>query len=417
MTKIEIKNGINLYLFPEKKFKTYYAGIHFHTPLNADTATEHALIPLILKRGSKNYPSKSAISEKLDMLMGASLSAFVQKKGESQLLSLSISGVSDSFAPFGECFSGGINLLSDIALNPILPFNEEYLSSEKKHLRDIIESEKNDKRHYSVSRCKEEMNKNTPYAVPENGYADKLDEINSDDLEKRYLDIIKTSPIDILIVGNFDEDAASKIISSCLLRLPERDGNYPVTQPSVPDDVFTVTENMEVSQGKLCIGFTTPVPSASSEDYPALMVYNSIFGGGAHSKLFMNVREKLSLAYYAGSSYERSKGIIIVSSGIESKNFEKARDEIFLQHKSMTTGDITDTELSVSKKALINALKATGDSVGAIASFYLSSISQNITFSREVLAEKIDKVTVDDVVRVGKSIAPKTIYFLKGADR
>ena len=91
MTKIEIKNGINLYLFPEKKFKTYYAGIHFHTPLNADTATEHALIPLILKRGSKNYPSKSAISEKLDMLMGASLSAFVQKKGESQLLSLSIS--------------------------------------------------------------------------------------------------------------------------------------------------------------------------------------------------------------------------------------------------------------------------------------------------------------------------------------
>ncbi|MDO5479332.1 MAG: insulinase family protein, partial [Clostridia bacterium] len=199
--------------------------------------------------------------------------------------------------------------------------------------------------------------------------------------------------------------------------LKERENEYPLTTPTAPGDEFTVTESLAVSQGKLCIGFTTPVPSAMSEDYPALMVYNSIFGGGAHSKLFMNVREKLSLAYYAGSSYERSKGIIIVSSGIESKNFEKARDEIFLQHKAMTEGDITDTELSVSKKALINSLKAAGDSVGSIAAFYLSSILQNMTLTKEELAERIDSITKDDVVRVGKNIAPKTIYFLKGADR
>ncbi|MBQ2941899.1 MAG: insulinase family protein [Clostridia bacterium] len=417
MKKIEIKKGINLYLFPEKKFKTYYAGVYFHTPLNADTATENALLPLVLKRGSKNYPTKASISEKLDMLMGASFSAYVQKKGESQLLSFSISGVSDSFAPFGECFKDGINLLADVALNPIIPFDEEYLKSEKQHLSEIIESEKNDKRHYSVLRCKEEMNKGTPYAVPESGYAGKIEEISPESLEKRYYDIISSSPVDILVVGNFDEDSAAGVITACLSRLPERNCDYPVTTPSLPEDVSTVTEAMAVSQGKLCIGFTTPVPSAMSEDYAALTVYNSIFGGGAHSKLFMNVREKLSLAYYAGSSYERAKGIIIVSSGIESKNFEKARDEIFLQHKAMTDGDITDTELAVSKKALINSLKATGDSVGSIAAFSLSSILQNMTLTREELAERIDNVTKEDIVRVGKNIAPKTIYFLKGADR
>lgn len=417
MNKIEIKKGINLYLFPEKKFKTYYAGMYFHTPLNKETATENALLPLQLKRGSKNFPTKASISEKLDMLMGASLSAYVQKKGETQLLSFSISGVSDSFAPFGECFKDGINLLCDIALNPLLPFNSEYLKGEKQHLYEIIESEKNDKRRYSVIRCKEEMNKNTPYAVPENGYADKIDEITPESLENRYSDIIATAPLDIIVAGNFDEDSAVKIISSCLSHLKERENEYPLTTPTAPGDEFTVTESLAVSQGKLCIGFTTPVPSAMSEDYPALMVYNSIFGGGAHSKLFMNVREKLSLAYYAGSSYERSKGIIIVSSGIESKNFEKARDEIFLQHKAMTEGDITDTELSVSKKALINSLKAAGDSVGSIAAFYLSSILQNMTLTKEELAERIDSITKDDVVRVGKNIAPKTIYFLKGADR
>jgi predicted Zn-dependent peptidase len=131
----------------------------------------------------------------------------------------------------------------------------------------------------------------------------------------------------------------------------------------------------------------------------------------------MNVREKLSLAYYASSAYERSKGIILVSSGIESKNFEKAKDEIMLQHKAMTDGDITDTELSVSKKALINALKASGDSILSIASFYLSSIIQGMTLTRDELAEKIERVTLSDIVRVGSKVSPKVIYFLKGVDR
>lgn len=417
MKKTEIKKGINLYLLPEKKFKTYYAGIHFHTPLTKETATENALLPLILKRGSKSYPTKAAISEKLDMLMGASFAAYVQKRGESQLLSFSISGVSDSFAPFGECFSDGISLLSDIITRPLLPFNEEYLKSEKEHLAELIESEKNDKRRYATLRCKEEMNKGESYAVPENGYADKIDEITSSSLEKRYYEIIRNAPVDIIIAGNFDEEETEKIISSAFSSLNERDNSYPETKGAVSSTLSTVTEELSVSQGKLCIGFVTGVPSAMSEDYPALLVYNSIFGGGAHSKLFMNVREKLSLAYYASSSYEYSKGIIVVSSGIESKNFEMARDEIFLQHKAMSDGDITDTELSVSQKALVNSLKSSGDSVGGIASFCLSEILLKRTLTREELIEKIEKVTVSDVVRVGKNVTPKLIYFLKGADR
>ena len=416
MKKTEIKKGINLYLIPEKKFKTYYAGIHFHTPLLKDTATENALLPLVLKRGSKNFPSKAAISEKLDMLMGASFSAYVQKKGETQILSFGISGVSDSFAPFGECFKDGISLLSDIITNPLLPFNEEYLESEKEHLAELIESEKNDKRHYALLRCKEEMTKGENYSVPENGYSAKLPEITAASLEMRYLKIIENAPVDIIIAGNFDTDSTEKIITDTLSSLRERNTPYPETKSALPTEITTITEELAVSQGKLCIGFVTGVPSIS-EDYPALMVYNSIFGGGAHSKLFMNVREKLSLAYYASSVYEYSKGILTVSSGIESKNFEKARDEIFLQHKAMTEGDITDTELSVSKKALVNSLRASSDSVGGIASYCLSEILLNITFTKDELIRKIESVTTEDVVRVGKNISPKLIYFLKGVER
>ena len=417
MKKTEIKKGINLYLIHEKKFKTYYAGIHFHMPLTEDTATENALLPLVLKRGSKNFPTKAAISEKLDMLMGASFSAYVQKKGETQLLSFSVSGVSDSFAPFGECLKEGISLLSDIVTKPLLPFKDEYLKSEKEHLAELIESEKNDKRRYSVLRCKEEMNKGENYAVPESGYSDKIDCITASSLEKRYLEIIENAPVDIIIAGNFDTDLSEKIISDAFSLLRERSTPYPETKEASSAEISTVTEELSVSQGKLCIGFVTGVPDSVSEDYIALLVYNSIFGGGAHSKLFMNVREKLSLAYYAGSTYEYLKGIITVSSGIESKNFEKARDEIFLQYKAMTDGDISDTELSVSKKALINSFKSAGDSVGGIASHCLSGILLKNDISREEFIEKIEKVTIADVVRVGKNITPKLIYFLKGVDR
>ncbi len=417
MKKTEIKKGINLYLIPEKKFKTYYAGIYLNTPLKEETATENALLPLLLKRGSKTYPTKAAISEKLDMLMGASFSAYVQKRGETQLLSFSVSGVSDSFAPFGDCFKGAISLLSDILLNPLVPFNESYLESEKTHLYEMIESEKNDKRRYSVLRCKEEMNKGSDYAVPENGYSEKLKTITPEILKERYREIIDNSPIDIIVAGNFNEDDAAEIIKEALSSLNERTSPYPETVPAEAGEITTVTEELSVSQGKLCIGFTTPVPSSMDDGYPALMVYNSIFGGGAHSKLFMNVREKLSLAYYAGSTYEYSKGIMVVSSGIESKNFEKAKEEIFLQFKAMTEGDITDTELSVSKKALINSLRAMGDSVSSIAGFCLSGILINMTLTKEELIKKIDKVTKEDVVKVGENISPKLIYFLKGADR
>jgi len=261
------------------------------------------------------------------------------------------------------------------------------------------------------------MSRGENYAVPESGYADKIEEISASSLEKRYSEIIENAPIDIIIAGNFDIEASEKIIAEAFSSLRERNALYPETTSAKPAECTTVTEELSVSQGKLCIGFVTGVPESFKEDYPALTVYNSIFGGGAHSKLFMNVREKLSLAYYAGSTYEYAKGIITVSSGIESKNFEKARDEIFLQHKAMTDGDISDTELSVSKKALINSLKSSGDSVSGIASFCLSGIILKNPLSKEELIEKIEKVRVEDVVRVGKNITPKLIYFLKGADR
>lgn len=416
MKKIEIKKGISLWLIPENKFKTYYAGIFIHNKISEETATENALIPLLLKRGSTKYPTKKEISEKLELLMGASLSAYTSKRGENQMLAFSVSGVSDAFAPFGGVFSEALELLFDVALNPIRPVNPEYLASEKQHLYELIESEKNDKRTYASLRCREEMTKGEPYAVPENGYAEKIAEITEDSVMRRFDEMISSSPIDIILAGAFDENGAREAACRLTACLSDRGEERPSAAAAKNNGLITVEEKMRVSQGKLCVGYTLPSFGINDRLYPVMLVYNAVFGGTASSKLFMNVREKLSLAYYASSVYEREKGIIVVSSGIECKNFERARDEIFAQHEAMTCGAVTEAELDTAKKSLINSYRSALDSVKGLVSFNLGRIASGGSFSAEETALRIQEVTLDEVKRIASYVKPSTVYFLKGEE-
>ncbi len=417
MNKIEIKKGINLYLVPDSKFKTYHTGIYLHTPLTKENATKNALLPFLLKRGSKNFPEKKIISQKLELLMGASLNSFVTKHGENQIIAFTLSSVSENFSPFDNCFKDGISLLFDIAFNPLLPFSESYLESEKHHLLQLIESEKNDKRSYASLRCRQEMSIGQNYAVPENGYAEEVNLISAKIEEERYRELFSSSPIDIVISGNFDMELSQKIIKELLSSLDERSDVLPSTTPSENLGLKTVTEEMNISQGKLCIGFTCPSYDALSKEYPSMLMYNSIFGGGAHSKLFMNVREKLSLAYYAGSSYVRSKGIIVVSSGIECENFEKAKEEILLQQKAMTDGVISEQEFDSARKSLVNSYLSSMDSLSSLSSFSLGQIISGAFLSPEQMVQAINSVTISDIVAVGKKVEGSLIYFLKGVEK
>lgn len=417
MRKEEIKEGINLWLIPDDKFKSYYAAVFLHTPLKKETATENALLPLLFKRGSKNYPTKKEISEKLDMLMGASLNAYTSKRGEEQMIAFTVTGPADSYSPFSGCFSEALKLLFDIAFNPKEPVSEEYLKGEKIHLSEIIESEKNDKRAYASARCREEMCKGQDYAVPENGYAADIEKITSDSIEKRFKELLSTAVIDIMIAGSFDEEEALSSVKSLTENLSERGENRPGTTAAENKGLITVTEAMKISQGKLCIGFTCPVYDAKEDEYAAMLLYNAVFGGTASSKLFLNVREKLSLAYYASSTYNREKGFILVSSGIECKNFEKAKDEIMLQHKAMTSQDITLAELDTAKKSLVNSYMSVADSLKSTVSFNLLQIMNKSLCSPYEMAERIKKVTLAELIKIAPQVKGSLIYFLKGEEQ
>ncbi len=416
MKKIHIKPGVSLYLESNYKFKTYFAGVFLHAPLQAETATENALLPPVLKRGSRGYPTRRSMAEVLDMLMGASLNAYVQKRGDEQLLSFTVSGAGDGAGPYGRVTEEAVGLLFDMVKEPLLPFREDYVAGEKKHLSELIETQKNDKRAYAAARCTEELCRGEAYAVPEYGYAEALDAITPSGLEARYHALMASCPIDIVLVGAFDEAALMALVQKKAESLASPRASYPETLPVARGVKNDVIEEADVSQGKLCLAFSAPTFSLSDKDYCAMLLYNSIFGGGAHSKLFLNVREKLSLAYYAASSYRRNKGLILVSSGIESRLFDAARSEILSQHGEMSKGHISDTELVAAKESLAGGMRSASDSVGPLSGFYVNQLTSSSLFSPEDMAHRIESVTKEDIVRAAKDVTFSLCYFLKGAE-
>lgn len=409
----EIKRGIRLFSIKDDKFKTYSIAVFIHRPLNRDEVTKNALLPYVLKRGSKNYPNSQIISQALTELYGASLNSGVVKRGEDQVISFYMEAVSERFLP-SKCMNGVLDLLFDVLLNPLVnnnAFDEDTIKQEKNNLNDLILSAINDKRNYAIERCYEEMCKDEAFGLPELGFVEDLNGISGQSLYEHYKKIISESNIDVFIAGNFEQSN----IKQRLDVLNERSQGYPKTEfISEAKPTWYTDEKMNITQGKLSIGFRTGI-APNSEDYYALMVYNSVFGSGAHSKLFNNVREKLSLAYYAQSRIERLKGLMIVASGIEFVNYQKAIDEIFAQEKEMHS-NITDEEMNSAILSLVNALRSYKDSTKNQIDYYLGQALAGTNTSIDEVIEKISSVKKDDVFRVAKSISAETVYFLKGVE-
>lgn len=415
-----IKQGLNLYYIPETKFKTTYVSINIHNELKKENASKCALLADVMRRGSRKFPNETAISTYLQELYGASFSTDIKRKGIDQILSLYITAVDDAYLPKGEaCFDKVLEFLFDMLLDPYLEngaFSNTYVAQEKVNLINDIGALVNEKRAYSVWRLIENMCENDVYSVHELGNAEDVKKITPSDLYLFYKQLLHTGPIDIFVMGNTD---VSKICSYAQKRLESispSNCNYPI--PTLYNKDLKgkeLIETFDVTQSKLCLGYKTSV-APTSKDYYKLMVYNSILGSGAHSKLFNEVREKLSLAYYASSRLERYKGMMIISAGIESINKEKAVNEIFAQIEAMKQGAFTDAEFYSAIKSIVNSLRTIGDSIAYLCDYYLGQTITNTKISLEEYIEEIEKVTKNDVIEVAQNIQLEMVYFLTGKE-
>lgn len=408
----ENKKGIKIHKITTSKFKTNLISIFLTTKLERKDITKKALILEILKRGTKNLKTQEEISIKLEELYGAELNCGVDKLGDDHIFKFYIESLNDKYAYKKEdILLRSINLLFDIVFDPVVEngrFNEEYFKSEKENLRQKIEAKKDNKSAYAYTRCIETMYKDQPYGLYSYGYSEDLDKITNKELYETYLNIIKNCKIDIFASGDFTEEIDS-IIEKNIEKLNAREVEqfYIETEEKPGAIEKVVKEKMDISQGKLVIGL-----DVLENDNSAISVYNAILGGGANSKLFQNVREKASLAYSAGSMYIKQKRNIIIRSGIEIENYDKALEIIEKQIEDMRQGEFSDKDIQNAKELIIASIKSMQDEQDSEISYYFGRelMRENIDTEKDIA--KIEQVTKEQIVKIAKSVQVNTIYFL-----
>lgn len=319
--KMYSSKGIDVYKISTDKYKTNTINIFIHDNLTADNASKNALIPAVLRRGTRTLNTSREISICLEELYGATFDCGVSKKGEQQILQYYIEYINDFYTgDNSNLFEKSFNFLLEVVTNPYLEngqFKQEYLEQEKFNIKTLIESKINDKVSYSLERCFEEMCQDEPFGIYDYGKVSDLEKISNTDLFDHYTSLLESNPISIYITGNIQDSKINNIIKklSSLNRSKIKDIIKPQIERHIPE-VRNITETLSINQGKLCLGFRTNV-FPDSKEYYSLLVFNGVLGGGVHSKLFMNVREKEGLAYYVFSRLEKFKGLMLIGSGID----------------------------------------------------------------------------------------------------
>ncbi len=415
----KLGEGINLYLVREPKFKTVSVSLVMYRTYDEGT-TSNALLPHILKRGSEGLEDTKSIERFLGKRYGASLNVNVLKKGDMQLIFLGSSVISDKYTIKGEGVVCDIlNFLVNLAAKPLIDkegFRREYYEQEKDNLKKLINARINDKVQYSIERCYEETAKGQPFSRYKYGDIAELESITSPGLAGYYESMLTEVPIDIFVVGDVDI-ADLKGFLDAQAFVERREIKYPrqTMSPGWNDNPREVVEPMDVAQGKLTMGYTTGI-DYTHENYVPSLVYASILGGGAHSKLFNNVREKASLAYYSFARLEKFKGLMVIGSGIEIANYSRAVEIINQQLEEMRKGSISNDEMEAAQKALINNIHSMKDSQMHITDMLINRIVSGHNMTPDQLIDRISKVTRAEVVGVADTIKHAVTYFLTGRE-
>ena len=417
MTRQLLTDNVYLTYIPSEKFKTSFLSAQMAAPLDKETAGRNALLVNVLNRGTVRCPDMAAIGRELDMLYGARLEPTVRKKGENQLFGFVASCVDDRFLPKGEKLLEKLtDLLGEFYCNPITRGGrllEEYVESERENLADLIRSDINDKRSYAARRLLEEMCAGERYGLRRMGSAGDVENISLQRLNRHYRETLPKGRLELFYCGSAPEKRVAGAFARAFAALPRQGALEPVQTIRRParETCRVVTEELDVGQGKLCIGCRT-----DCTDMAAAMLMNAMFGGATTSKLFVNVRERLSLCYYADSAYHRLKGLVTVSSGIEFQNYGRAVEEILRQLEALRRGDWEDWEIEGARQSLVNSLRTMEDSAGSMEDFVMGQAAAGSDETIPGLIAALAEVTPERVRAAAESVKPDTIYFLKGKE-
>lgn len=420
---IKLKEGIKLHLIDTKLFKTDLSVIFITIGLDKKNITKDVIIPEVLKSGSNTYKKQIDISNKLNELYGSTLETGTDKTGKNLVLKLYTESVDDIFLPNNEKnLEECINVLFDITFNPLIEngsFDEKYVEIEKERQKMIIESEKDDKDTYAYDKIINIMYNDCGYGIKRNGYLEDIKDINGSNLLERYKEIIKTGKIDIFISGNIENKNIEEFIrnNSNIKALKDRDDSKymnDITENEKEDikNIRKVEEKMDVTQGKLVIGLDV-IGKRKADDRFKILLYNTILGDGANSKLFRIVREKESLAYTSKSNYVVQKSNIFIRAGIEVDNYDKTLNLIKEQIEDMKKGNFTEDDLENAKRFIYAGIDSIKEEQNTAIIFYYGEEMSKNKITIEEYYDKIKNISKEDIIEIAEKIKIDTVYFLR----
>ncbi|EGP4764286.1 MULTISPECIES: EF-P 5-aminopentanol modification-associated protein YfmF [Enterococcus] len=416
----QLAEGVNLHVLPTKQYKTIRIFIRFTARLQQEVITKRSLLSSMLETNSLNYPDQTKLSAKLAELYGASFGLSVRKKGNLHWLNVGISFVNGEYVNDPNLFSQAVGFLKEVLFYPNIKnqqFDQLTFDLEKNNLRLYLESLKEDKQTFASYALQELYFENSPeQKIPSLGVVEEIDKITARSLAAYYQEMMANDQIDIFVVGDVDPDKAAEAVGQ--LPFEPRETAHPelfYTQPQV--NIVKERQVREpIVQAKLNLAYQTNVYYDEPERF-ALMVFNGLFGGFPHSKLFMNVREKESLAYYASSSVDTFRGFMSVQTGIDEKNRNQVLRLIHEQLESLRNGEITDLELAQTKAMLRNQYLLSLDSPqAAIEASFLDSWLPETKLSDEEWLKRMESVTIKEIQQVAEQIELQAIFFLAGGN-
>ena len=404
------------------KFKTGCLSVNFLTPLRRETASLNALVPAVLCRGTATLPDMAAISARLDSLYGARIKPLVRKKGEVQAIGLYADFADEAFLPAGtDILEEMISLVGEMLLRPRTHGGlllREYVESERDQLLEQIRGRVNDKRSYSVRRLYELMCSMEDYSTDKLGSETEAESVTPHELTRHYQQLVASSPMEIFYCGSADPARVKAALLNAFASLPravdeDLDVGTDIRMNALEEQPRHFEEELQVTQGKLAIGFRLG-ECMLEPDPAAIRVFNALYGGSVTSKLFMNVREKLSLCYFASSWADLHKGLLTVSSGIEFDKYDAALAEIFAQLEAVKSGDFTLDELEAARRSVSGDFRTVSDSAAALENFYLDQALIGPDCTPDELAALAEEVTAQDVSAIAQGVECDAIYFLRG---
>ena len=418
--RFELSDGVIGNFIPTTRFKTARLSVSFYVPMREDTASAYALLPFILTGCGKEYPTSRIISRHLDNLYNAALACECTKMGDLQLLSVSITCMENKYALDGsDIILKCANMLSSLIFNPLCDeggFEEQNFEKEKRLMIERIDSEINNKRSYALSRCVAEVCKGEPCSIPRYGSRQGQVELTRGELYAAWETLLRTAYVRIGYLASEENEKVFDILGKAFSDLDRKvvNINNPIVSPA-KETVSEIHDRMPVKQGKLVLGFRTNIHGGDKDTYK-VMVTTDLFGGGPYSRLFDNVREKMSLCYYCAARANRGKGYMTVDSGVEFDNMDKTHNEILNQLDIVCKGEFDDEALAASKRALCDTFRGAEDSQPLIDRWHADRLFVADAPSPDEVATLINSVTKEDVIETAKTFKLDTVYRLLGQE-